>query len=182
MSDIKVASRYAKSLLDLSLESNAQEEIKKDMELFVSTLNASSELTSIIRNPIIPLDKKRSILSAVFADKVHATTISFFNIMINKGRASQLLGSAQEFLNQYNIHNNIITVKVVSASPLTEEGKQEVINKVKALTGGEVILNTTVNEALIGGLILTIGDRQFDASVSTKLNQLKKAFSQRVVA
>lgn len=182
MSDIKVASRYAKSLLDLSLESNSQDEIKKDMELFVNTLKSSAELTAVIKNPIITLDKKRAILSALFGDKVSSITIAFFNIMVNKGRAAVLYGSAKEFLNQYNIHNNIVTVKVVSATPLTQEAQQEVVNKVKALTGGEIILKASVNESLIGGLILTIGDRQFDASVSNKLNQLKKEFSQRVVA
>lgn len=177
MSEIKVASRYAKSLLDLAIEKNVEKEVRNDMQLFADTLRANSELASVVKNPIISLDKKKSILSAVFAGKLQDITFSFFNIMINKGRAAVLQGAAKEFINQYNIHNNINTVKVVSAAPLTDASKADIVEKVKAVLGGEVILKADVDENLIGGIILTIGDRQYDASIATKLNQLKQAFA-----
>ncbi|MFD1631689.1 ATP synthase F1 subunit delta [Pseudopedobacter beijingensis] len=177
MSEIKVASRYAKSLLDLAIEKKIEKGVKDDMQLFVDTLRANSEFASVVKNPIITLDKKRSILRALFEGKMQNETLAFFDIMVNKGRADVLPGAAKEFINQYNIHNNINTVKVVTAIPLTEASKIDIINKVKAIIGGEVILNTSVDENLIGGLVLTIGDRQFDASISNKLNQLKQAFS-----
>lgn len=177
MSEIKVASRYAKSLLDLSIEKNVEKEVRNDMQLFADTLRANSELASVVKNPIISLDKKKSILSAVFAGKLQDITFSFFNIMINKGRAAVLQGAAKEFINQYNIHNNINTVKVVSAAPLTDASKADIVEKVKAVLGGEVILKADVDENLIGGIVLTIGDRQYDASIATKLNQLKQAFA-----
>lgn len=177
MSEIKVASRYAKSLLDLAIEKKVEKEVRNDMQLFADTLKANSELASVIKNPIISLDKKKNILSAVFANKLQDITYSFFNIMVNKGRAAVLQEAAKEFINQYNIHNNINSVKVVSAAPLTEASKSEIMEKVKSVLGGEVILNTSVDESLIGGLVLTIGDKQYDASIASKLSQLKKAFA-----
>jgi len=182
MSEIKVAARYAKSLIDLALEQKALEEIKGDMELFVSTLKANTELQAVVKNPIIPLSKKNAIINAVFGGKIHKVTSAFLKIVIDKGRAEIIYGTAKEFLNQYNQYKNIVTAKVTSATPLTENAKTEIINKVKAITGGEVLLQTTVDNSLIGGFILTVGDKQFDTSLASGLAKLKKEFTQKVTA
>ena len=182
MSEIKVAARYAKSLIDLALEQNALEEIKVDMELFVNTLRINTELQAVVKNPIIPLNKKNAIINAVFGGKIHRVTSSFLKIVIDKGRAEIIYGTAKEFLNQYNQYKNIVTAKVTSATPLTENAKTEIINKVKAITGGEVLLQTEVDDSLIGGFILTVGDKQFDTSLASGLAKLKKEFSQKVIA
>jgi len=182
MSEIKVASRYAKSLLDLALENNALEEIKGDMSLFVDTLRANSELQAVVKNPIIPLDKKNAILKAVFGEKVNKVTAAFLKIVVDKGRAEIIYGTAKEFLREYNEYKNIVTAKIFSAVELTDAAKAEIINKVKAVTGGEVRLNTSIDPSLIGGFILTVGDKQFDASIASSLAKLKKDFSQKVVA
>jgi F-type H+-transporting ATPase subunit delta len=182
MSEIKVASRYAKSLIDLALEQKALEEIKNDMDLFVNTLKASSELQAVVKNPIIPLGKKNDIIKALFGDKIHKVTSAFLKIVVDKGRADIIFGTAKEFLNQYYQFKNIVTAKVVSAAALTEEAKAEIIIKVKAVTGGEVVLNASVDANLIGGFILTVGDKQFDSSIASSLSRLKKEFAQKVIA
>jgi F-type H+-transporting ATPase subunit delta len=182
MSEIKVASRYAKSLIDLSLEQKALEEIKGDMQLFVNTLKASSELQAVVKNPIIPLSKKNAILKAIFGDKIHKATSAFLKIVVDKGRAEIIYGTAIEFLNQYNQYKNIIIAKVVSATALNDKARTEIISKVKAITGGEVILNESVDANLIGGFILTVGDKQFDSSIASSLNRVKKEFTQKVIA
>jgi F-type H+-transporting ATPase subunit delta len=182
MSEIKVASRYAKSLIDLALEQNALEEIKVDMQFFVDTLKANPILQAVVKNPIIPLGKKNSVLKAVFGDKIHKVTLAFLKIVVDKGRSNIIFGTAKEFLNEYNQYKNIVTAKVVSAVALTEATKKEIIAKVKASTGGEVILKETVDANLIGGFILTVGDQQFDSSISSSLNRVKKEFAQKVIA
>jgi len=182
MSEIKVAARYAKSLIDLALEQKALEEIRVDMELFVNTLRINTELQAVVKNPIIPLNKKNAIINAVFGGKIHKVTSAFLKIVIDKGRAEIIYGTAKEFLNQYNQYKNIVTAKVTSATPLTENAKIEIINKVKAITGGEVLLQTEVDDSLIGGFILTVGDKQFDTSLASGLAKLKKEFSQKVIA
>jgi F-type H+-transporting ATPase subunit delta len=182
MSEIKVASRYAKSLLDLALEQKALEEIKGDMQLFVDTLKANSHLQAVVKNPIIPLGKKNAILKTIFSEKIHTVTSAFLKIVVDKGRAEIIYGTAKEFLRQYNQYKNIVTAKVVSAAALTEATRKEIIAKVKASTGGEVILKETVDTNLIGGFILTVGDQQFDSSISSSLNRVKKEFAQKVIA
>ncbi len=182
MSEIQVASRYAKSLIDLAREQKVLDKVKSEMDLFIEVGKVNPQLLAVLKNPIISLDKKAAILKDLFADKVQPMVISFFNIMVNKGRAGVLYGTAKEFVNLYNQDKGIVKAKVTSAVALTEENKKQLVDVVKAATKGEVILEAKVDHKLIGGFILQVGDRQFDASLNSKLNKLKKEFAQKVVA
>jgi len=181
MSEITVAIRYAKSLIDLSVEQKALEAVNADMEFFVRTIKANSELNAVLVNPIIYHDKKIQILDAIFGGKVSPVTIAFFKLMVNKNRAEVLYPAAQEFINQYDVINNIIKATVVSAAELSEANKKTIIAEIEASTKGTVKLTAKVDPALIGGFILTVGDRQVDTSISSSLTKLKKEFSQAAV-
>ena len=178
----KAGARYAKSLIDLSTEQNALEEIKNDMVLFEKIVDDNSELEAILKNPIVPLDKKLGILKNVFGSKVHQITNSFLQLVVNKGRSAILFDTAKQFVAQYNAIKGIVTAEVTSAIALTDTSIAEVISLVKKEMGAkEVIVKEKVDEKLIGGFILKVGDKQFDASIASGLNKLKKEFAQGVV-
>ena len=178
MSEIQVASRYAKSIIDLSVEQNVLELVKTDIELFIRTCKENPTLQAILKNPIISLDKKANILDGLFADKLNKMILSFFQIVIRKGRSQILYATAKEFINQYNIIKNVVKATVTSASPLSKENITQIEEVVKQATKGQVILSAQVDPDLIGGFILKVGDKQFDTSLSSKLNKLKKEFEQ----
>lgn len=178
----KAGARYAKSLIDLSTEQNALEEIKNDMVLFEKIVDDNSELEAILKNPIVPLDKKLGILKNVFGSKVHQITNSFLQLVVNKGRSAILFDTAKQFVAQYNAIKGIVTAEVISAIALTDTSIAEVISLVKREMGAkEVIVKEKVDEKLIGGFILKVGDKQFDASIASGLNKLKKEFAQGIV-
>src|ERR1700757_1317547 len=127
MSELTVATRYAKSLIDLAQEQKTLEEIRKDMEFFTRTLRANSQLQAVLANPIIAHNKKIKILEAIFGKNVSKLTDSFFKIMINKSRAQVLYATATEFINQYNIIKNIIRANVVSATALSEDNRKKIV-------------------------------------------------------
>ena len=102
MSEIQVASRYAKSLIDLAEEQNALEPIRKDIELFLKTCRENPKLQAILKNPIIGLDKKSNILEGLFADKVHKVILSFFKIVIKKEKIQLIENWNLERLFNYN--------------------------------------------------------------------------------
>jgi len=181
MSELTVATRYAKSLIDLAQEQNNLEVIYKDMVFFVDTLKANAQLAAVLRNPIVSHDKKIKILEALFGGKVNKATIAFFKIMINKSRGQILYPTGQEFINQYNILKHIVKASVISAAPLSEANKQQIISEVKKAAGGEVMLQTKVDPSLIGGFVLKVGDRQIDTSIATDLKKLKKDFAVKVI-
>ena len=176
MSETTVATRYAKSIIDLSEDNNTLEAIRKDMELFSQTLRANHELQAVLANPIIGHARKIRILEAIFGDKINKVTDSFFKIMVNKSRAGVLYATSKEFINQYNIIKHIQRAYVVSATPLSEENKKKIEAELKAAIGGSIELHTRVDKDLIGGFVLTIGDRQVDTSIATSLNRLKEYF------
>jgi F-type H+-transporting ATPase subunit delta len=181
MSEIQVASRYAKSLIDLASEQKALDPIKGDIELFIQVCKANTQLQAVLKNPIIGHDKKIAILTSLFGSNVHPVVLSFFKIMINKGRGELLYPTAKEFISEYNQRKGIISATVVSAALLSPENRKKIEQVVKEATGGEVVLEAKVNPDLIGGFVLKVGDKQFDTSLSSALSKLKKEFAQRII-
>ncbi|KLT65161.1 ATP synthase F1 subunit delta [Pedobacter sp. BMA] len=178
MSEIKVAGRYAKSLIDLAVENNGLAESYNDMVLFEKVVDETPELEAILKNPIVPLDKKIGILNGIFTDKVGKLTLTFFKTVVNKGRSSILFATARQFIKQYNEIKGIVTADVTSATALGAESRAQIIEIVKKELGAnEVIINEKIDEKLIGGFILKVGDKQFDASIASGLNKLKKEFA-----
>ncbi|HTM97675.1 MAG TPA: ATP synthase F1 subunit delta [Pedobacter sp.] len=174
----KAASRYAKSLIDLSTEQNSLEEMKNDMVLFEQVVDNNSELEAILKNPIVPLDKKSGILNEVFGSKVHQITQSFLKLVVNKGRAGILFETSKQFIHQYNLIKGIVTAEVTSAIALTDDNRKEIVSLVqKELGANEVVVKEKVDEKLIGGFVLKVGDKQFDASIASGLNKLKREFA-----
>ena len=182
MSENKAASRYAKSLIDLSTEQSALEVVKNDMVLLAQVIDDSSELEAILNNPIVPLDKKSGILADVFGTKVNAITNAFLKLIVSKGRSAIIFGTAKSFISQYNAIKGIVTAEVSSATELTEANRAEIVAIVKREVGAnEVLIKEKINSKLIGGFVLKVGDKQFDASISSGLNKLKKEFAQGIV-
>jgi len=181
MSEITVAARYAKALIDLAQEQNAVEEMKNDMELFHHTLRANPELKAVLANPIVSHSKKIKILDEVFSGKVNKASITFFKLMVNKSRGEVLYGTSQEYINMYDVKNNIIHANVVSATALSAENKKKMVADIQAATGGTIKLNTKIDASLIGGFVLTVGDREVDTSIANDLKKLKKEFAKRVI-
>ncbi|AYL98804.1 ATP synthase F1 subunit delta [Mucilaginibacter celer] len=177
MSEITVATRYAKSIIDLAQEQGIVAEIKADMDLFLKTLKGSPELVAVLANPIISHSKKIKILDEIFLGKVNKATIAFFKLMVNKGRGEVLYFTAGEYINQYNVKNHITKAKVTSATALSEANKATLIAELQQAVGGTVVLETKIDPALIGGFVLTIGDRQVDTSIAASLKKLKKEFA-----
>ena len=177
MSELTVAARYAKSLIDLAGEDNKVDALKRDMELFHHTLKANPELKAVLANPIVSHSKKIKILDEVFSKKVNKVSIAFFKLMINKSRGEVLYPTAIEYINMYDIKNNIVKATVISATALSEANKQKMVDDIQKATGGSIKLEVKVDPSLIGGFVLTVGDRQIDTSIANDLKKLKKEFS-----
>lgn len=178
MSVSQVASRYAKSLLDLAIEQGKTDVVRADMATFKEALK-SRELVLLLKSPIIYPGKKISVLKAVFEDKVDRLTMAFFDLSVKKGRESLLVDIADEFKALYNRHFNIALVKVTSAVALNEATKDQILSKVKTMVGADkqIQLETKVDPALIGGFIIQYDDKLYDSSVAYQLNKLKQTFT-----
>jgi len=173
-----VATRYAKSLLDLAIEKGQLEAIYKDMLLVKSVCETNKDFVSFLESPVVKSDKKKAILAEVFKGKVSDMTMSFINIIAEKRREGYVDDIAIAFDEQYKKHKNILTAVITSANGIDATTRSKVIELVKATATGEVELIEKTNKDLIGGFVIKIGDKQYDSSVSRKLNDLRKNFSE----
>jgi len=177
MSNQRVASRYAKSIMELSLEKGRLEEVHRDFLRLTALAASNHELSLVLKNPIVNSDKKLNVLKALFAKEAEPLTMTFFVIVSRKNREGILLDVAKEFENQYNLHMSIQVAEVTTTFPIDDILRKEFSEVVKEISGKKIVqLVEKINPDLIGGYILKVNDRQLDESLSSKLRQLKAQF------
>lgn len=177
MSEFRVATRYAKSLLVLAQEKGVLEQVHSDMQLFDKVGKENKGFVLMLKNPIINHDKKLSILKALFKGRVNDLTFAIFEIIVKKHREGILHSVAKEFHNLYNEIKGINKADITTVIPLTEQLRAQFKEIIKTKFGKEAELNEKVDPSLIGGYILQVGDNQIDESIKGKLQALKREFS-----
>ncbi len=179
MRNQRLADRYAKSLVDFSIEKNQLDAVLADMQYLQALCKASKDFVNVLRSPVIKADQKEKILQAVTVGKVSEITAAFNNLLVKKGREMDLPEIATAFISQYNTLKGIHCVKLTTAIPISDELKKSIQLKVQTENGfGVVELETAINEKLIGGFVLDFDHKQVDASIARDLREIKKQFEQ----
>ncbi len=174
-----VAYRYARSLMELAQEKGMLAGVEEDMRLVAETCTANRELVVLLNSPVVKADKKDKILGQVFAGKIGQLSATFMGILVRKGRERLLPDVAHAFSELHKVHKNIVVAQVTSAVPLSEEARAQVrAIAVKQHPGKTIELVEKVDASLIGGVTIRIGDEQYDGSVSRRLNDLRRKFSE----
>ncbi|MFP5040468.1 ATP synthase F1 subunit delta [Parasediminibacterium sp. JCM 36343] len=177
MPNPRLAHRYAKSLIDLSVEKGQLEAVYADMKYLQAVCKASKEFVNLLSSPIIKADKKVAIIKAVTGTNIGELTAAFTNLLAVKGREGDLPEIADAFVSQYNEIKGIHTVVLTTAVEISEDLKQSIQAKANsANASGTVELETKVNEKLIGGFVLEFDNKLVDASILRDLNDIKKQF------
>jgi len=176
MQGTRVASRYAKAFINLTIEQGLLEQAYKDMQYILQVCKIEHELVVFLKSPVIKTDKKLAVLKELFSGKINKITEAYIHLITNKKREVYLVEIAQEFLNQYKTKKNILTAVITSASGLDDAARKAVINLVKGNGTNEVVLQEKIDTDIIGGFIIRVGDKQVDASISRKLKLLQRSF------
>ena len=177
MQNPRLAARYAKSLLDIAVEQNQLEPTLADMKFVESVNRKSREFANMLRSPIISADKKESIINAVFGENLASLSKAFISLLVRKGREKNLPEIATAFVDQYKAMKGIKTVKLSSAAPLNDTVKEAIRkNIVASLPKNTIEIKEVIKPELIGGFVLEMDDKLFDASVRRDLNDVKAQF------
>ena len=173
----RVASRYAKSILDLAIERDQLETVYQDMLYLQQLMKVSREFLNLLKSPIVKPDAKIRAVNAVTKGKISDLTVIFTTLLINKAREAVLPEVINSFIEQYKREKNINTVKLTTAVPVSEELKKTIVAQVKKTSDMQNIqLETTVNPDLIGGFVLQSGDQLIDASIAYDLKNIARQF------
>ena len=176
MLDIRIASRYAKSLIDLATEKGVLVDVYNDMLLVEDACKHSRELVNVLNSPIIKADKKEAIVREVFSSRVSVLSSHFLDTITRKGREGYIYEVATSFVMQYRTLTGVTTAKVKSSTPLDESARLKIRTILKDAGYPSVELVEEVDADLIGGFVLRIGDKQVDTSVKSEINKLKQGF------
>ena len=178
MKGSRVAIRYAKALLATAQEQQAVDQVADDMESVYMTLENSQELNAVLASPVISAELKADTLKAIFG-KVSPVVKIFLALVAENNRANHLDGVALKYKQLYQELQGKQEAEVTTAVPLTPALEKVVMDKIKTLTDKKVELVSTVDQDIIGGFILRLGDQQFDASVANQLQSLEHKLSNR---
>lgn len=173
----RVASRYAKSVLDLAVEKGQLEQVYNDMLYLKSLTKESRDFLNLLKSPVVKADAKIKVFKAITAGKISDLTSSFINLMVSKSREAVLPEVITSFIQQYKQHKNIHVVKLTTATPVSDEVKNTIVDQVRKTSNMQNIeLEEKVDPNIIGGFVLQAGDRLIDASIAYDLKNIARQF------
>ena len=177
MSSTRAAIRYAKAILEIADSKKVAAEVSADMTLIAKTITSNSELNSFIQNPLITTQAKKEVVSEVFT-AVNPVTKSLFHLLLENKRFEILDGIAIEYNKLIDIMNGVEVAKVTTAIPMDASLEAKVSAKIATISSSKKItIENTVDPSILGGFILKIGDKQYNASIADRLQVLKRELS-----
>ena len=176
MAGAGAAIRYAKAVLSLASDQNMAEAVNNDMKLIANAVAENIELSDMLNSSVIKSELKKSALLAVFPN-LNELSAGLFDLLISNKRLNLLSDVALKYSVLFDELNGKEVAQVTTAIPMTDDLEMKVLAKVKELTNKAVVLENIVDESILGGFILRVGDKQYNASVSNKLNKLKREFT-----
>jgi len=176
MSGTRAAIRYAKAFLDLAISAGNEQEVYKDMALISSTIKGNEELNNFIQNPTISVSVKESALTEVFANTTGLIQ-SLFRLLFENKRFEILEEIVSQYIALSDESNGLQLVKVTTATPMDSALEAKVSAKIKEFSDKKITIVNIIDPSIIGGFILRIGDKQYNASLANSLQVLKKELS-----
>ena len=172
----RAAIRYAKAILETTVASGTTEKVNQDMLSVVASMAGSPELSEFLSSPIISTEVKMNAVSEVFA-AVQPETKSLFRLLQENKRFEILAEIAKQFNAQYDAMNGVEVAKVTTAIAMTAELESKVLATIATISDKKITIENIVDPSIIGGFILRIGDKQYNASVANRLQELKREFA-----
>ena len=173
MKSTKAASRYAKALLELAIDQKKIDSILGDMVFLLEVSSESKDFELLVNSPLVKSDKKIEIFQLIF-EQFEKESMDFIKLITNNRRESMLPAIAKSFDMLVKDHRGIVPVTIITASKMDSETRDALLTKIKSSVKGELELTERIDESLIGGFLVEMGDIQIDATVLNQFNNLKQ--------
>lgn len=174
-----IAARYASALFDLAKEGGALKELETDATALTETLAASEDLRNVIASPVVSREDQGKVIAAI-AEKLGLSTLmsNTLALMADKRRLFVLPQFVTQLADMIAEEKGEVAAEVTAARALTAAQSKKLAETLKARVGKTVKLKTTVDESLIGGLVVKLGSTMIDTSVKAKLAALQNAMKE----
>lgn len=174
-----IAARYATAVFDLSNDAKGVKALESDLNALSAALGGSADLSALITSPLYSRDQQGSAIGAVAKKmKLSKTMTNTLALMASKRRlfvVPQMIVALRALIAD---QKGEVTADVVSAKALTKAQSDKLAKTLKASVGSDVIINASVDESLIGGLVVKVGSKMIDTSVKSKLNALQNTMKE----
>ena len=176
MKSSRAAIRYAKALVQESIDKKCLEQVYLDMKNISNTFNQNDDLKFLVESRVVKNSLKLSTLKLIFKN-ITKLSLKFIDVLSENNRIDLTEIVAFKFIELYKDHKGIQSALVTTAVPLNDKMEQEVLEAVSKLTNKETILENKIDKTLIGGFILRVGDVEYNASFKNKLKNIKQVFT-----
>jgi len=173
MMDGAISKRYAQALFELAQERKETKKVEAELLVIKETMKANPDLVSIIYHQLISPDEKKKLIEQLFTN-LSLTTLHFLYLLFDRRRENFLEDIITVFHETCLDMEGVLTAEVMTAVELSPENREALKTKFAALTGKKVDLQEEVDPSLIGGLVVTIGDKVYNGSLSARLEALHR--------
>jgi F-type H+-transporting ATPase subunit delta len=170
----EAAARYARAVFDLAKEAKSLEAVEQDFAKLAAAWRESAELRGVARSPLIdPAEKARALTAVAAKLGISELGRKMIGVVASNRRAAELPGIGSAYRARVALERGARQVEIVSARPLGPAEKTAIVEALGKQLGAKVEAETSVDESLIGGFVVRVGSRQFDASIKSKLDALR---------
>lgn len=170
-----VSKTYGDALFELAKEQNKMDDLAKEVKLVQTVLAQNPEFSKLMNHPKVGKDEKLQVVKEVFDTRVDKELVGFLRLVVEKDRYNEIDEILSYFIDKVKEEKQIGVAHVTSAVKLSEIQKKLVEEKLIETTSyKEMEMNFAIDESLIGGLVIRIGDKVVDSSIKSKLSELTK--------
>ena len=173
-----VASRYAEALFQIGEEENLVDLLYSELKAVVDIFSINEQFFNIIKSPIISKKEKIELIDKIFSKGLNSNSINFLKILIEKNRISFIADIAMSYKERLNEKNNIIEGTVITAIPMNQNEINELAKELSKKYNKNVTLENIVDESILGGVLVRLGNEEIDGTVKTRLSKVKEQLSQ----
>ena len=169
--DTRAARRYASALFRVAIKTGLLDETRANLDAFAIALR-NPQILRALNNPRFPQASRQRVMNALLSNSGPGMT-TFIELLMERSRLDLVPEVSRSFGRLVDEHNKVADAEAVTALPLSAEQEAALKTKLEETTGYTVRLKTKVDESIIGGIVVRVGDRQFDGSVTTQLRAMR---------
>ncbi|MFN8674497.1 MAG: F0F1 ATP synthase subunit delta [Candidatus Sericytochromatia bacterium] len=174
MKNTVVSERYAQALFELTKDSNLTEQTQEELRDIAKVIKNNKELSELLFHPIISKSDKKEILEKLLKDKVSSTTLNFLLLLVDKKREGLIEEISELFDKMVNNLHSKVVAQVYTAIEVQREDLDSLKNRLEEYLNKNVEMKAYVDDSIMGGVLVKIGDRVIDGTLKTKFENMSR--------